>query len=239
LTNLSRGISLEQLVAQTGTKPRHQFSAFLGTNEFLCVRIIFEKPKGPLYFLFKDGKLLAIKDPPKVEFETKYYADGTPQKTPKPIDTEKRVNEILESQALSPTDILERLRRWAADGAGAGKGKEPWNILPAILIASPFMLAKSPSINQANEEAKRLAATFDPFKVRLGMGTNEVRELFGEPAQRINFSSNCLWHIYGADLPAQASVRNPPVWILVAFCDGRVNRIFSDVFVDKRRFGIR
>src|SRR5688572_31515267 len=82
LTNLARGISLDEFAKQLGVKPTHQFTARLGSNELTCVSFQFERPRGRLYFLFASGKLTAIQDTPKVEFETKGTVNGKPWEAP-------------------------------------------------------------------------------------------------------------------------------------------------------------
>src|SRR5688572_28865965 len=67
LTNLNRGISLEELKATTGCKPQPQFTARLGTNEVSCVKLWFVDRSWSFYFYFTNGNLAAIKDRPKVE----------------------------------------------------------------------------------------------------------------------------------------------------------------------------
>jgi len=234
LTNLQRGISLGELIAKTGIKPQHQFTARLGTNDVSCVKIPFEHPRGSLCFVFRDGALRAIQDLPRVDFETNGYYGTKPRTGPKAVDPEERLSKVVEGRDMSPAEIVEKLEQWLRNEAVASKGKEPMNILPAFIITSPFWLAKTPSIIRAKSDAERLADKFEPCRIKLGMTTNETQAAFGEPEARISGMSNSLVHVYGSKLSPFAPAVTPSVWISVVFSDGKVTRIFSHDFFDKR-----
>src|SRR5688572_16947563 len=112
LTNLARGISLDELAKQTGVKPTHQFTARLGSNEFTCVNMVFTHPRGSLNFLFANEKLAAIQDKPKVEFEITKMSNGKPRQVPKLVDAEQRMNMVVQSPDLSASQIVQRLEQW-------------------------------------------------------------------------------------------------------------------------------
>jgi len=233
LTNLGRGISLADLSAKTGAQPQHQFAAQLGTNELLCVKLLFQHPRGRLYFVFQNGRLAAVHDPPRVESETYGYFGKTPRTRPNRVDPEDKMNTVLLSPDLSHSEIGERLEQWSRNEAVASKGQEP-NVLPAFIIIAPLWLANTPSIMRANDEARKLTAKLDAFKIKLGMKTNETMALFGEPTQIALPSTNCILHIYGSRFPAKASGHHSPNWVTVRFCDGEATRVFSHDFIDQR-----
>lgn len=233
LTNLPRGISLNGLTVKTGVRPQHQFSARKGTNELLCVKLLFHHPRGSLYFVFQNGSLTKVTEPPRVEFETFGFYGKTPRTRPKMIDPEEKMNSVLLSHDLSPSEIMERLEQWSQNEKVASKGQEP-NVLPAFIITAPLRLAEIPSVMHANDEARKLAATFDALKIKVGMTTNETVVLFGEPTRIVPSNTNCILHVYGSRLPAKASVHNPPSWVIVIFCNGESTRVFSHDFNDQR-----
>jgi hypothetical protein len=233
LANLPRGISLAELEARIRLNPLHQFAAHIDTNDFLCVSVFFEHPPGSFYFLFRDEKLTTVSKPPKAEFETKSY-DGRRSQVPKRVEPEERLASVLSERDLSPSEIDESLKRSAELDAAATRAKEPQNIKPAWTITAPLWMAQRNSIDRAQDEAAKLVAKFDPFKVKLGMTVSEVERLFGKPARVRQISSNETLHVYGSDLPGFASVRFRPVWMTVVFRDQKVIRVFSHDLFDKR-----
>jgi hypothetical protein len=231
LTNLTRGISLVDLAAKTGIAPQHQFAAKLGTNDFLCVKLSFESPRGYFYFLFRDGSLTAVLNRPwRVEFETNTYR-GKPWQIPKARDPEAQLMKTVQGLDLSPGEIFEKFQEWSKNEIVAAKGKEPGNILPAFIITERL---SKPKRIAAEREAASLAEQFDAFKIKLGASTNELKLVLGDPVRTINNGSNCLVQIYGAKLPPNVPAVTPSVWISVLLCDGKVIRIFSHDFFDKR-----
>ena len=237
LTNLARGITLAELETKLKIKPLHQFSAQIESNQFLSVSIPFEKPRGSFYFLFRNGQLLAITDPPKVEFETKQSFNGVPWKTPKAVEPEDKMNRVIQGQDLSAADILERVKQWRQNETIASKGKSPLNILPAVLVVSPFFLAKTPAIRRARNKSDELTERFDAFKIGLGMSQDETKNLFGDPVRRFPAGSNCVTLVFGSDMPPNAPVHVPPVWISIDYRDDKAIQVFSHDFFDKRTLG--
>lgn len=232
LTNLQRGISLTQLTEITGIKPQHQFTVQDGTSAVTCIKLAFVKPRGFLYFIFQDDKLFAIKERPAVEFETKTH-NGKPWQVPKPVDAEVRMTKVKQGRDLTPADIKRQLEQWAKNEAVASKGKEPLNILPAFIITSPLMLVKSPAIAHANSKADDLSERFDAIKIQLGFSPEKTQEVFGDPVRRISAGTNGVVCVYGSDLPPDASVHNPAVWVSVVYREGKAVRVFSHDFFDK------
>ena len=232
LTNLNRGISLSELRAQTGCEPQHQFTARFETNDATCVELSIERPRGRLYFLFLNGKLASIQQPPKAEIEMATYR-GKPWEKTKPIHPEEQMFKIIHGEDLSADEIVELIRLWAWQDAERARGEEP-NVLPVYVILAPLFLARAPDRAAAVREAASLAEQFDPFKIKLGMTTNETQAVFGEPELRIKRMGNCMEHVYGSKLSPFAPAVTPSVWVSVVFQDGRVTRIFSHDFFDKR-----
>jgi hypothetical protein len=232
LANLPREISLAQLSVAIGIKPRHQFTARVGTADVVCVSVTLERPKASLYFVFGNDKLEAIQEPPKFEFEVRTY-EGKPWQVPKPVESEGRMRKVLQGEHLSPRDIEERVNRWLAAEAAASNRREPLNILPAFVIVAPLLRSQAPASLRSEREAQRLARMYDPFQIKLGMTADEVQAVFGKPATRAA-DSNSTVHVYGAALPRNISIEFPPIWLSVVFCDGKAVRVFSHDFFDKR-----
>jgi len=123
LTNLNRGISLAELKIQTGCEPQHQFTARLGSNDVSCVKLSFEPPRGRLYFLFRNGKLASIQQPPKAEFVMATYR-GKPWEKPKPIHPEEQMHKVIQGKDLSADEIVERIRLLASHETQRARGEE-------------------------------------------------------------------------------------------------------------------
>jgi hypothetical protein len=231
LTNLARGMLLTELAQRTGVKPQHQFTAMFGSNNVSCVKLSFDRPRGYFYFLFQNGELAAIQNRGwRVEFETNTYP-GRPRQVPKARNPEAQMAKVLQGQDLSPNEIAEKVEEWSKNEIVASRGKEPMNILPAITATAPLF---APKRIRAENEAASLAEKFDPFKIKLGMTTNETQAVFGEPELRLIGLTNRVEHVYGAKLSPFAPSITPSVWVSVIFEDGKVTRIFSHDFFDKR-----
>ena len=232
LTNLNRGISLEELKVRTGCKPQPQFTARLGTNEASCVKLSFVDRSWSFYFYFTNGNLAAIKDPPKTEYETKRYWRGTPWLTPKPVDSETRLARVINAPDLATSDLINRIGEW--EQARSMPRRQSLNMLPVYVIMLPFEPLRLPKVRRAKTETASLAERFDPGKIRLGMTTNETQAIFGEPDLRIKGLSNRWEHVYGSKLSPFAPATTPSVWVSAVFPDGEATRIFSHDFFDKR-----
>src|SRR5688572_21503502 len=73
VAELPRGVSLHHLRALLGQEPRHQFTSRVGDSEYLCVSYAFGEPHARLYFVFRDGNLAKITDPPPTPTRTVPY----------------------------------------------------------------------------------------------------------------------------------------------------------------------
>ena len=232
LTNLNRGISLEELEARTGCKAQPQFTARLETNEVSCVRLSFVDWSRPFYFYFTNRILAAIKDLPETEYETTRYFGGTPCVSPKPVDSETKLAKVVNAPDLTTPDLINRIEQWQQ--ARSMPRGESLNLLPVYLISLPFEPWRLAKMRRAEKEAASLAERFDPGKISLGMTTNDTQAIFGEPELCIKGLSNRVEHVYGSKLSAFAPATTPSVWLSVVFQDGQATRIFSHDFFDKR-----
>jgi len=196
----------------------------------MCVKLSFERPRGRLYFLFRNGKLASIQQPPKAEFVMATYR-GKPWEKSKPIHPEEQMYKVIQGKDLSPGEIVDQIEEWSKNETLASRGKEPMNILPIVIATAPLF---EPKIVRAESEAASLAEKFDPFKIKLGMTTNETQAVFGEPELRIAGLTNRVEHVYGSKLSPFAPGITPSVWVSVIFQDGEVTRVFSHDFFDKR-----
>ena len=244
ITNLSPGLSLEEVQKRLAAKLQHEFTAGIESNQFLCVLMRNTQSSAPAFFylLFRNGGLSGILEEPQPVFERKTYR-GKPASVPKPVDPEEELGAVLKQPFLRAAEIKQRMEAWAAAAEAASSGKEPGNIRPAFALAAPLVAAKAPTVAKARKEAASLIEKYDPFKIKIGMSPAEVQSLFGLPNNSERKADQVL-EVYGARLPPAATLpvasSEPPptevgsVFVAVVFQNGKVTRVFSHDFFDKR-----
>lgn len=233
---------MEEVQKRLVVKLQHEFTATIESNQFLCVRLDDPNNSAFFYLLFRNGGLNGILDERKPVFERKTFR-GKPASVPKPVDSEEEMAAVLKQAFLTPMEIKQDMEARAAAAEAAKAGQEPGNLLPAVIVTSPFFAAKAPAVAKARKEAARLIEKYDPFKIRIGMSLAEVESLFGEPRYSRREADQVM-EVYGAKLPPDATLpvatKEPPptevdsVYVAVVFQDGKVIRVFSHHFFDKR-----
>ncbi len=104
------------------------------------------------------------------------------------------------------------------------------NILPAFIIAAPFLATAGSFRAEQRAEIEGLAKKFDPLKVRHEMSVEEVEKMFGKPHHKEIEAQRETRYYGSARLGANALL-----WISVAFEDGRAVRVFTDGFFDMNK----
>src|SRR3954464_10857030 len=66
---LPRSIPLARVEAALGTEHRLQFHEHLEGADYLCISYSFSKPYVKLYFLFQDGILVKVSEPPPFAYQ--------------------------------------------------------------------------------------------------------------------------------------------------------------------------
>jgi hypothetical protein len=227
--NLQRGISENDLQATLDIPPTHEFTAWTPTNAIRCVSYCFRKPQLKYYFMFFDGTLVKVCEPPPFEYGFVPYK-GAKLSVRKPWTPEDRMLAVLKSPDL--TREAFELSLTQRDVATVSSAK---NVLPAFVIVAPAWVATAPIRVLGRLEVKSLANTFAPDKLRLGMQASEVEKRFGQPKARDKLDDGREIRYYGSP---KLGV-NPLLWVSVVFEDARVIRIFSDDFFDTDKIANR
>jgi hypothetical protein len=225
VAELGRGVSPDHLRALLGRDSRHQFTSRVGANEYLCVSHAFGAPHARLYFVFKDGKLEKITEPPASPTRTVPY-QGASLEQRLPVDPEARIAEVM----LAPDISGQPLR--AALAARLPRRGNSSTVLPAFRAnAAPFA-ASEPRRRREYLMNERLAKHFDARKVRLGESREQVDGALGQPLQTARAGGRTVC-VYGSTEPlpmvAPAELFSP---IDVHFESGRAVAVFGNDFVN-------
>ena len=222
---------------------RHEFTASVYSNQFLCMELFDPQNCAGFYLLFRNGGFGGVLARRRAVFEKKINSRGVAVSSPKPVDGEEDLEAVLKQPFLTEAEIRDRVESWAAAKTEASVGLEPENIAPAVKLTRPLMSSKRAAVSEARKEALRLIKKYDPFRIKIGMTREEVQTLLGPPS----FSSPKDGHVlevYGTYLPGAATLPvatdDPPlteidkVFRSVVFENEKATRVFSDHFVDKR-----
>lgn len=225
VAELPRGMSLDHLRALLGQEPRHQFTSRVGASEYLCVSYAFGEPHARLYFVFKEGKLEKIMEPPPSPTRTVPYQGAWGQQR-LPVDPEVRVAEVMQAGDMSGQPLRASL------AARLPKGGKSFNVLPAFGVLAPHFAATEPLRRKQYRRNEQLAKHFDARKVRLGDSREQVDSAFGPPLQTTQAGGRTVC-VYGSTEPLP--MVSPPYLfspIDVHFESGRVVALFSNDFVN-------
>jgi len=224
---LERGTLLEDVRTTLGMPGRHEFSAVVEETRYLSLYFAFEEPYVGFYLVFTNEHLKAVVDPPKPEFYRVPYKD-TVREIPKPFDAENRLKAVLAFNDLSREEIDQRIR------LAIPKGASSLNMRPAFILASPLYLAKSGEIEADYRTNADLAKRFDPLKVELGDQIEDVEKVFGKPYDVIKESEERVVHVYGSPVSLRINPAFRFSWVTLVFENGKVVRVLSNHFFDKR-----
>jgi hypothetical protein len=223
VAELERGVSLDRVRAVLGQEPRHQFTSRVNSEEYLCVSYAFGEPYARLYFLFRDGRLEKITEPPPFAYQTAPYRGATLEKR-LPVDPHVRVAEVMQAPDLGGT----RLRRALA--ARLPKGRESSNVVPAFVAER--MAADEPARRKQYARNEQRATHFDGRRVRIGDSLGQVTDALGQPLQSAAAAPRSV-RVYGSTEPlpmVNHAYRFSPVEI--HFEHDRVVAVFGNDFVN-------
>jgi hypothetical protein len=222
---LQRGVSLTHVRALLGPDPRHQFTSRVGGAEYVCVSYAFGKPHARFYFVFKDGKLEKITEPPPFRFQSVPFRGGQLEKT-LPVDPEARVGEVMRAADLRGPALRASLAARLPRGSSSFMALSPFTSLAPQVAASEPRRAKEFSRNE------QLAKDLDAGKVSLGDSRETVDAAFGVPLRTTEAGERIVCG-YGAAEPLPMV---PPAYLFspvdVHFESGRAVSVFGNDFVN-------
>jgi hypothetical protein len=225
--SLERGTALERVRALLKMPGTHEFSALVGDTEYVCLHFLFQEPRVGFYLLFTSAHLKAIVRPPATKFERIPYKDGF-REIPRPTDPEASLRDVLAANDLTRDEINQDIAR------APRANRTPSNIVPAVLIATPFFIARSGKIESDYRTNEELVKKYDPFKIKVAADVSEVMKQFGAPYRIINPSAETVIHVYGSPTDLRINPQYRFSWVAVVFQNGKVVRVLSNHFFDRR-----
>jgi hypothetical protein len=226
LRSLQQGISATDVAHRLDAKPQHEFTAKRDGQVIQCVSYRFERGGGSYsrYFVFTNEMLAKICVPPRIEFERVPGGwQGVPSGRPKYGDPEVRMESVLSAIDLTGSGLIESMPTLPAQ-----KGSEPMNILPAFIVAAPFLLM---SAGEYQYEARLLAERFNPQQVKMGARVEDVESVFGESVLIESRDDAREFRYYRSTLPGVNTVS----WMLVVYEKGAATRVFTNQFFDRNK----
>jgi hypothetical protein len=228
ILGLEPGLDRAEVERRLGQPSRHQVTAEVDGIEVVVTTHAVE-PWLPLCFVYQNAALLKITGvPAMVDMDA---SKGKDISWLAPEEPETRLQHLLAMPALSHHDIERRIAFERASNAYAEKYREPSALWAAVVIPAPLGVVALPRTMHENAHDNELARRFDPFKVRLGMTTDEVDAIYGMP-RVVHSSSEQEVRIYGGPVDRNIVVYPASSYVTVHFDDGRVIRVFSHEFFD-------
>ncbi len=214
---VEKGITVDQLraVLQEATGPRfshpkHQFTVWHGGNRVTCL-IAKVHPKAAYYFVFVEGTLETIVEPPAVEFDVIEGKDRSLTMVRKSVSLEELEKLVLQSEGLSSEEFIASAKKKIVASREARRALEP----NPILMLFPTREDR-PNYRRHTE----LMQKYDATKIQLGMLPEKVEEVFGlaSDVKRLDGDGDML-HVYGED--ADIGWFSVP-WVSVTFKNYKV-----------------
>jgi len=226
ILSLRKGISPNEVEMTFGGPGQHQFSARLATGDYFCVSYSFDRPYVYYYFLFRGDALEKILAPPSFDVDLVPYKDRY-REIQKPFNAEKRIETVLQSGELSPAELIVAL------STALSQKKETFNVLPALIAASPALAKNAEARRLAYEKNAVLAKQFDPGQVKLGDTEDSLVPKYGPP---LTLATNGATHMYqfGSDVPLNINSAYRFSGVSVMTENGLVTRIFCHDFFGPR-----
>lgn len=223
LNNLKHGSTLKKVEEILDGKGQFQFTTYKNGNIYKCVSFSFKKYYNCYYFLFKDDLLVSTM--PMIPYKTKLIPyKGVKHEVRLPWDPEERVELVLNSKNYLGKSLYESLQKRLSI-----KRYKSFNFLPAFVITSPLWIFVLWNLLKDYEKNNNFKKKYDPFKIKLGMTIDNVKNNLGEPINVIEYNGNKTF-IYGSK---QKLMVNPAVlysWLAVVFKKGKVSSIYCNDF---------
>ncbi len=236
LGSVAQGMSLPAVEDALGTEHRLQFHVLVAAVDCLCLSYAFGRSYDVLYFVFKDGVLDRIAEPPPFEERLiDYPGTGTDGKGSKisiraSVDPWTRMDLVLASPDLSGPAATASVQRRCPEE------RMSMSIIPAVIIAAPLLpflylgTANEYRINARTQER------YDAQKVRLGSSIQDVLGQFGAPV-RSGEVNGLLVDTFGVDNHLSLIDPSDVAPFFDVICDkfGKVRAVFSDDFHPRSR----
>ncbi len=211
-----RTVTEEALAAfKTGTKGaevekvlgegRHQFTTAQDGHLVTTRSYSFEEPYIRLYFVFREGKLDRIVEPPPKDVDVVPFMGGT-RAIERTLDPYLRMEAVFQGPNIEGEELVRWLR------VNTRKRSKSYNVVPAFILTAPLLAVAAPEMAKEYRRNTELAQKYDPEKVQIGMSKVEVAKQFGEPLQ-IASRKERLSHVYGDH--AKLNSVSPPTFSLL------------------------
>ncbi|EFK06468.1 conserved hypothetical protein [delta proteobacterium NaphS2] len=231
--SITNGSSLGDVTSKLGPAVRHQFTTIEDGNTWTLIKCFLHTSEEESYsfyqLLFRDGLLVKMIGWIKKERE-EYVYNGTTATHAKPWEIEdgKYVKMAIEAPAVTP----DQIRKMFKDAQETMQRYKDEGNIPRWLGAlfAPAFRAKAKKGYLVNE---KLRQKYDGCKVPIGMTSNEVEALYGEPLHSFSTEKGNTARIYGDNQYLGNSVDSFLIFSYVAVLfdsENRVNAVYSDGF---------
>ena len=183
------------------------------------------------YCIDRDGAPWKIVELPPFQWENVpfvYRGDLSSKDVPVPFSPVERLEQALASPRRAP-EMLNELRAAHREGN--------WGVVPAFIITLPLELATAGLREEQRLKRQQQADRFDLARVQLGMTSDEVDGIYGEPRIVARDGEQHV-RVYGE--PSDWSSPQGPEFLFahvaVYFDDGRVSALYANDFLHKEYF---
>jgi hypothetical protein len=233
---VTNGASFDAVKKTLGVAARHEFTAMVNSNRYTLVSCFFASGDNALWFLFRDKILIKIIKPLAFpELLETYPFEGTTATRLKSWEVDdpvidERIKKVIDAPGLNREQVIEELRSDKKITSGS------FSVASAFLL-SRILSKESPEIENdygINENNFKL---YDGCLTSIGMDTNEVVRLYGNPLRVIIAKNGLVAQIYG-DVKSKELQVDPQLAFrglaIVSDTKSRVKAVYSDVFFNSK-----
>ena len=207
---------------------RYQFKTFKDNAKYECISWFFIKRRSMYFFIFKDGKLVSIVEPPhgKSKIVKKIY-NGKMRNFRESVfcDPIERINNTLNIKSLSLNEFQLMINKRIP--------KKLSSFNPFLYIGyAIFALGSSSRMRKDYKTNFQLLKKYCLNRVLLGNSLNNVKMIMGTP-RRVRETGKQKIFIYGEKKKLKISLRIKFSWLAIVFTNNKVSCVFNNYFLPK------
>lgn len=227
LASLKHGMTQQEVENALKARGSHQFTALRSNTIIRCIAYCRSDKWGMYYFVFTNGRLTSICEPPPFEMRTVPYGDSL-LNIRVLGDPEVRIDKVLNAKDVigpSLTAALETKEPNAPPKSSADPG------LTAAYLLTKKLLSNKEKDKERAKEYKLLLEKYDPFKVRIGSIAQDIEVHLGKPQIVEAMNEKREMRYYGSVEYGKTAIREL-MWISLVYDENKVVRVFSDEFIN-------
>ncbi|MCK4981792.1 MAG: hypothetical protein KAS17_02660 [Victivallaceae bacterium] len=228
IQKLKFGVSQDEVENIFGKNFRYQFKILKNNAKYECISWFFIKRRSRYFFIFKNGKLVSIVEPPigKLRIVKKYYAgkmrNFQERVFSNPIE---RVNSTLNIKSLSLNEFQLMINK-----------RIPKKLKPINpFISLTFSIFVSNAFSQMKKDYKtnfQLLKKYCLDKVLLGNSLNDVKMIMGTPCSMRETEKRKIF-IYGENKNLKINHMIKFSWLAIVLKNDKVSCAFSNYYFPK------